>query len=435
MTVFRCGRLLLDGEFVDDGLLETAGDSISRAEPWPKGGPQEFIDLQALAVIPAPVNGHLHSFQHLLRGVADDLPFGGWRDALYRYTTQLTADDIELLALFAYSEAALRGTGTVCDFFYIHHGSNEYDLRLARAAGDVGIRLVIARSMIDSEEAPEAYRESPSAARANFRELRAELKGNPLVIAIPAPHSPHRASEVMFIAAAALAADFDCPWHTHLAEAKSETTTTRGRYGLTPLNWLNSLGVFGRRCCLVHGVWLAPDEVKLVAGAGAKLIHCPGSNQFLGDGIAPLGDYLARGVDVALGTDSGSANNHISMFLEMRQAALLRRVATTDQSAFSAAVAFKMATCGGAAITGLPVGELKPGMKADFVALNPNALSLLPNTSLLNNIVFSLEQEAIREVYVGGKAVVTGGRLAWRGAAELPERIRELALRLGLGRS
>jgi cytosine/adenosine deaminase-related metal-dependent hydrolase len=98
--------------------LVVEGDTIVDIQPWRQPGPaSETVDLTGRAVIPAAVNGHLHSFQSLLRGVADNLGFAGWRDYLYRKTPLLTADGVELAALFAYSESALRGTGTVCDFF------------------------------------------------------------------------------------------------------------------------------------------------------------------------------------------------------------------------------------------------------------------------------------------------------------------------------
>lgn len=432
MTRYRCGRCWIDGRFEKNVLIETDGGVIARVVFDADPGDDE-IDLGRLAIIPAPVNGHLHSFQSLLRGVGDDLAFSGWRDILYRYTSELTPDDVELLALFAYSEAALRGTGTVVDFFYLHHGGNEYALRLARAAQTVGLRLVIARSMIDAEDAPAAYRETTRQAVDNFRELRGALAGNRLVTAIPAPHSPHRASAEMVVAGAQVAAEYDCPWHIHLAEARSENEMTTGRYGLTPLRWLDSLGALDGRCCLVHGVWLDEEEIALVAENGVALVHCPSSNMFLGDGVAPLDHYLRHGVPIALGSDSGSANNRISVFAEMRQTALLRRVVQGDQSALDARTVFAMGTASGRRITGLALGSLEAGATADFVGLDPQALSLQPVNNLLNNVVFSLEQEAIREVYVADRNIVHEGQLKWAGAGELPARLRELTRRLGLG--
>jgi 5-methylthioadenosine/S-adenosylhomocysteine deaminase len=431
MTIFRCGQLYSAGRILRDVRLDVRDGTVSEITEW-RDSDQPDVDLGPLAVVPAPVNAHLHSFQSILRGVADDLPLLAWRDALYRYTSEMTADDVELLALFAYSEAALRGTGTVCDFFYLHHGGNEFALTLADAAERVGIRLVIARSMIDSGEAPEAYREPTDVAARNFRELHDALQGRKLVSVLPAPHSPHRASGEMVRAGAALATEFNSPWHIHLAEAQYETEFTLQRYGMTPLRWLDSLGVLNENCCLVHGVWVDDEEIGMIAGSRAKLIHCPGSNMFLGDGSAPLEKYLSGDVSVALGTDSGSANNHLSLFLEMRQAALLRRMTAREQSALGAESVLRMGTVNGAAVTGLKVGVLEPGHSADFVALDPDALSMLPPGNLVSKLVFSLEQDAIREVYVDGRAIVSDGRLTWQDAGELPARIAQLAARLGL---
>ena len=430
MTTYRCGKLFADDRLVDNALLTVQDGRISAISE--ENQIEADFDLSQHLVLPAPVNGHLHSFQSLLRGLADDRPFSEWRDVLYRYTPLLTPDDVQLVAEFAYSESLLRGSGTVVDFFYLHHGGNDHGIGLRRASERVGSRLVIARSMIDSDEAPEPFRESVDQSVGNFRELHNELAGSGLVTAIPAPHSPHRASGDMVRAAARLAEQFETPWHIHLAEASSEVELTQRLYHATPLRWLESLGVLSPRASLVHGVWLDDEEIATIARTGTSLIHCAGSNQFLGDGIAPIRSYLDAGANVALGTDSGSANNHLNMFLEMRQAALLARVHATDQSALTAAQAFKMATAAGARITGLDVGRLAPGALADFVALDLDALSLQPSHNVLNNVVFSMESEAVQHVFVHGRQMVRDGKLTWPGAAELPERLAELSQRLGL---
>jgi cytosine/adenosine deaminase-related metal-dependent hydrolase len=72
----------------------------------------------------------------------------------------------------------------------------------------------------------------------------------------------------------------------------------------------------------------------------------------LASGIAPIADYLDRGIDVALGNDGPPCNNTLDPFTEMRQASLLQKVDRLDPQATPAQVVFEMATLGGARAAG-----------------------------------------------------------------------------------
>lgn len=145
----RAGWALLarDGRIVALGPAEALRADHPEAEPEP---------LPGLLLLPGTVNAHSHSFQSLLRGLGDDQPFMAWRTYLYRFMPRLTPDGVYTGALFAFGEMLLRGVTTVCDFFYLHHGANEHDLAVVRAARELGIRLVLARTMMDwaTEVAP-----------------------------------------------------------------------------------------------------------------------------------------------------------------------------------------------------------------------------------------------------------------------------------------
>jgi 5-methylthioadenosine/S-adenosylhomocysteine deaminase len=285
--------------------------------------------------------------------------------------------------------------------------------------------------MMDWEVSPRIYREKPEEAVFNFRELAAEYSAHPLVKIIPAPHSPHAASVKMVLAGAQLAEEYGLPWHIHVAEAPYEGEMTREKYGLNPLDWLKSLGVISGRTCIVHGVWLEDSEIAELGEAGGSLIYNPSSNMFLGDGITPLPKYRDAGVNIALGTDGGCSNNRVSVFGEMRMAALLQKVANRQPEIITAEEVFRWGTQGGGKALSLPLGKLEPGAPADFVALNPSDLSLQPLLHPLKNIVYSMENSAIASVYVAGKAVVRGGKPDGDWPEELENRLKTLAARWG----
>jgi 5-methylthioadenosine/S-adenosylhomocysteine deaminase len=396
----------------------------------------KVYDYRPLLLVPGVINAHNHSFQSMMRGIADDRPFAEWRDAFYRVSVSFTPEDIYDGALLAFGEMLLRGITTVCDFFYLHHGGNDHDRAVLRAANDLGIRCTLARSMIDSTRPPEAYRETIEQAVANTRTLAKELQGNPLLRVLPAPHSPHNCSPEMVRAGAALAEELDTPWHTHVAEGYYEVELTQRLYGLPPLDWIASLGVLSSRTNIVHGVHLSPKEIDRLGAAGGGLLYCPSSNMFLGDGITALPRYVEAGARVALGSDGGSSNNRVSVFEEMRMAALLQKVAAHDGSVLSAEQVFVMGTRGGAAALGIDAGALEVGRLADFIALDPCDLSLQPPTNLRKHLVYAMESSAIRHVVVGAVEVVHDRQHTVGAAAlqNLPDRLAAMvALRRANG--
>jgi 5-methylthioadenosine/S-adenosylhomocysteine deaminase len=429
--VFLPEALLLDGQarpgwalLSRDGRIAGLGPAGQLLAAHADAAREE---LPGMLLVPGTVNAHSHSFQSLLRGLGDDQPFPAWREHLYRFTPRLDAEGVHTGALFAFGEMLRQGVTTVCDFFYLHHGTNEPALALAQAARDVGIRLVLARSMMDWETAPSAFRETVEQAVANGRTLAARLQGDRLVSVVPAPHSPHAASAEMVRAGARLAAEWGVPWHVHVAEAAYEGEATRARYGLGPLAWIGqALGGLDERIRIVHGVWLEDDEIAALGAAGGGLIHCPGSNLFLGDGVAPIPTYLRAGVAVSLGCDSGSANSRLSVFGEMRLASTLQKGLARAADVLTAEQVFAMGTAGGAHAAGQPVGALADGHYADLVALDLADLSLQPRHNLLRNVVYAMEPTAVRHVYVHGEPVLRDGRLVKQSESTIAERVRVL---------
>ncbi len=147
---------------------------------------------------------------------------------------------------------------------------------------------------------------------------------------------------------------------------------------------------------------------------------------FLGDGITRLPELLRAGVRVGLGTDGGCTNNRLSVFEEMRMAALLQRVHLLDGTALDAATAFALGTASGAEVLGLDAGRVQPGAAADLVAVDLEHLSLQPPTDLLRSVVFAMSPQAVSDVWVDGRRLVTDGRLVSLDARELTRQVRAL---------
>src|SRR5262250_1530994 len=194
-------RLLPDLVCVDgqlqSGIAVDVGDGRITALT-PAADARGATRLPGALLLPGTVNTHCHTFQSLLRGLGDDLDFMAWRDCvLYPYSARLDLEGIYLGAAFAFAEMLLHGATTCVDFFYLQDEGNDNAEAVIRAARDVGIRLVLARTMYDWDGAPARYREKPDAAASRTADLMARHAKDPTVSVQPAPHSPHGASSAM----------------------------------------------------------------------------------------------------------------------------------------------------------------------------------------------------------------------------------------------
>lgn len=397
--------------------------AVEASEPAQAGD----VRLAGKAIVPGTVNAHCHTFQSLLRGLGDDLDFMGWRDrVLYPFSERLDRDGIALGAAFAFAEMLLHGATTCVDFFYLQDDGNDNAEAVIQAARDVGIRLVLARTMYDWEGAPTRYRERPALAADRVRQLIRAHRGDDTVAVQPAPHSPHGASPDMIRAGWEIAESESTPFHIHVAEGQYEGARTLEEHGATPIRYLDRLGVLGPRMIGVHCVWLDDEEIALMGARGAALAYCPSSNMFLGDGITRIPEMERAGVRIGLGTDGGCTNNRLSVFEEMRMCSLLQRVRLLDGTALSADRAFAMGTAGGAGILGLEAGTVAAGQLADLVAVDLGDASLHPRNDLLKSVVYAMSHRAVTDVWVHGRHVVADRRLATVDEAALLGRVRQL---------
>jgi 5-methylthioadenosine/S-adenosylhomocysteine deaminase len=424
--------VLMDARFEPGRAVEIADGRIAGIVPFPPPwGDAAFADdlvrLPGRALLPGTVNAHCHTFQSLLRGLGDDMDFMGWRDrVLYPFSTRLDREGIYLGAAFAFAEMLVHGATTCVDFFYLQDAGNDNARAVIQAARDTGIRLVLARAMYDWEGAPARYREMPADAARRTRELIRAHAGDPLVTVQPAPHSPHGASPAMIRAGWEVAEAEDTPFHIHVAEGQYEGQRTLAEHGATPIRYLDKLGVLGPRMIGVHCVWLDDAEIALMAERGAGLAYCPSSNMVLGDGITRVTEMQALGIPIGLGTDGGCTNNRLSVFEEMRMAALLQKVRHLDGTRLPAEEAFAMGTTGGAALLGLPAGTIAPGRFADLVAVDLGHPSLHPPVNLIKSVVYAMSPQAITDVWVHGRHVVRDQSLTTMDEDELLARVRAL---------
>lgn len=434
-TIYKPEYLYENDTFVKDRAVLVEDDTITAvgpAEELRQKNPGARLERWArMILVPGCVNVHNHAFQTMLRGLYCDRPFLEWRNnCLYKYSPLFRPEDIYNAALFDFSEMMKCGITTVSEFFYMHRYGTESDELVIQAARDVGIRLVLARTMYDWDGAPSAYVETIDQAVENTRSLARKYADDPMVNILPAPHSLHAASPEMIQAGHALAKEMGTKYHIHVAEEPFEVEFVKREHeGLTPVEFLDKIGVVDERMVFVHGVWLKESEVDLLGDRKANLAYCPCSNMFLADGVTDLPHMMRVGINIGLGCDGACANNRNSIFEEMRMAALLQKMHTLDAVCVNYQDVFRMGTENGARLLDLETGVVACGKKADFVGISLDDLSMQPASpsgeQFLPNLVYAMQPTAIRRVVIGGRTTVSDGRFRTLSEEYLLEKIKE----------
>ncbi len=221
-------------------------------------------------------------------------------------------------------------------------------------------------------------------------------------------HAPFTCSAELYTQAALKGKEWGIKVCSHLAETQEEVKQIKTRYGLTPVQWVDKTGVVDQDFIAIHAVHLTPEDIDLLAGRGAGVVHCPHSNMMLGSGISPVPSLLEHGLRVGIGTDSASSNNSLSILSELQTAAKLHKLDRLDPKTLPARQVLQMATSVNADIFGLSgvTGILKQDYSADLIIIDPNTPNMVPMHDVYSQIVYSMENRNIESLVVHGKVIM-----------------------------
>jgi 5-methylthioadenosine/S-adenosylhomocysteine deaminase len=240
-------------------------------------------------------------------------------------------------------------------------------------------------------------------------------------------------------ATAELAAEFDVPLHTHLAETALEAENSRAEHGMPVIPYVKKHNLFGAKVLAAHCVHIDDGEIKTLYHHGSGVAHCPSSNLKLASGAAPVSKMLAAGLHVGIGTDGPASNNDLDMFEEIRLAAFLAKGMSGDPTTVPAPTALTMATRQGAQALHLGhlVGSLESGKRADLILVDPSPLHNSPRfkrqaSSLYSQLVYAAKSSDVQSVMVNGHWLMRDHRLITIDEAGLIQQAEEYARRIDI---
>lgn len=371
---------------------------------------EEAINGHGKLAIPGLINCHTHLAMTLLRGYADDMELMPWlQEKIWPLEARLTEEDIRWGVKLGCLEQIRHGITCYSDMYY-HPDTT------AQATREMGLRAFISGVVFDMK--PELLAQAEPFIR--------RWKGDPLITPAVGPHAAYTCSEETLLKAKEIADRHNSMIHIHLSETRGEVDGFLLSKGMSPVEYLDSLGLLSTRLAAVHCVWLSPEDCFLLAERGANAVTCPVSNLKLTSGIAPLNTMIKAGVNICLGTDGASSNNNLNLFQEMKVGAITQKNAYHTPAAFTADQIWGMATENARRAFRLDLG-LHQGALADLSLIDLRKPWLCPQSNMVSHLVYSMSG-GVDSTIVNGKVLMKDGVIP--GEEEILERAQERFLRL-----
>jgi cytosine/adenosine deaminase-related metal-dependent hydrolase len=429
ITVDSQRRIIRDASIVvEDGRISRVG----KAAELSSSPADRVINGRHLVVTPGFFNGHMHiSYAHPVRGVfPDDL--GSPLDHVFNLQAAMTEEEEYHASLLAILE--LVKNGTVC---FLDPGSTKFPDACHQAYEDSGIRVITGECVTDQEgrlNLPRySVKEAVDRTSAFVQKWNGRLQGR--VRAWAMPFSPETCSGELLSALKRVADEHTTGLTLHHGSGAQARADYQARYGLRPTEYLESIGVAGPNVLLAHALGIDDAEIDCVARTGTAVVMCPVTAAKGARGAGQHGrmpELLAKGVRVALGSDSPNNSNHLDLVRSMNMAAIQYKDARQDIRQIPAETALEMATRLGADALGLggELGSIEPGKKADLVLFDTQRPEWQALFNPINNLVYNADGRSVHTVIIDGRVVIDGYRQTFVDEGRLFEKVQEIGERL-----
>ncbi|HID86997.1 MAG TPA: amidohydrolase, partial [Anaerolineae bacterium] len=342
--------------------------------------PDETIDGADHVALPGFFNAHTHAPMTLVRGWAEDLPLDRWfNERIWVAESALEEEDVYWGAALAACEMIRSGTVAFADHYF-------WMDRVAQVVEESGLRATLAWCVFGLGAEQEIGGTTLELTEAFVQRWQGAAGGR--IRTVLGPHAPYTCPPEFLAHVAERAAELGVGLHIHLAESQDQMEASLAKHGLTPVAFLDSLGLFEQPTIAAHCIALTEEDMAILAEKGVSVVQCPNCHMKLAMGTTPVPELLDRGVNVALGTDGPASNDNLDMLEEARLAALIQKHRTGDATALPGDLPLRLATRNGARAMGFPdSGVIAPGKAADLILFDVCKPHLRPRHDLVANVL------------------------------------------------
>ena len=398
ITLDEAGAVLRDTSIAIDGRTILAVGDVPL-----DFAPDETIDGAHHVALPAFFNAHCHAPMTYERGWAEDLPFPRWlNEKIWVAESALTPDDVYWGAALAACEMIRGGVAAFNDHYF-------YMDRVAEVVEPSGLKAGLAWCVFGIGDDKEIGANLDGTLA--FVDRWQGRAGGRLRLMLGA-HSPYVCPPDFLARVAAIAHERGLPIHLHVAESQEQVDNSMRAHGKSPVAHLAALGVFDGPCVAAHCLVVGDDDLEIFARHGVHVAHTPITYMKLAMGVNDLSRFLARGVNVAIGSDGPASNADMDMLAALRQTAILQKHEYRNPEAVPGDTALRMATQNGARAMGFPdSGVIAPGRAADIALIDTDRPHLLPRHDLVANVVHSAKAADVTHLWVDGRLLYRNGEL------------------------
>lgn len=402
------GSILLKNITINDSSRDVFidGGVICRIEPagaclgWDIAGDVEVMDCTDKVAIPGFVNMHTHAGMSLMRGIGEDMVFQDWLSKIWKVEEGIDRDFVYWSTKVACLEMIRTGTTTFNDQYWYFDEAH-------RAAQEMGIRVATGYDIIDYND-PKLSGVEKERCERKYEEFAGKwTDGSIYQLSF---HAIYSVTEPMMIWAAEFARSKGINLHIHLCETRKEVSDCKELHGgLTPVEYLDELGVLGPDIIAAHTLWLTEHDVEILAGRGVHCVHNVNSNTKLASGYRFLYNELRdAGANVCIGTDGCASSNNLDILEAMKTSAIFQKAWRDDPSAMPLPELLDMATLNGARALKIDTGALEVGKIADITIVEADSTYFMSPGPFLANLVYSAHSDCVDSVIAGGRFVMRG---------------------------
>lgn len=356
----------------------------------------EVVECSGKTAVPGFINMHTHAGMAMMRGVGEDISFHTWLDRIWEVEKNLSDEYVYHATKVACLEMVKTGTTTFNDQYWF--------MPMAyKAAIELGIRPSLSYVILDRNDPEESERQKVQCQQMYEWAVK---WGNEALFMISI-HAIYSVREEMIVWAADFARSHGLKIHVHVSETRKEVEDCLAQHGMSPVEYLDKLGILGPDVIAAHTLWLSDKDVEILGRRGVTCVHNVNSNLKLASGYKFMYNELRdAGANICLGTDGCASSNNLDMLETMKTAAMIQKAWRDDPSAMPLDELMAMTTSNAAKALGIDAGRIEVGALADILLVDTDSYHFLSPGSFEANLVYSAHSDSIDSVICGGRFVM-----------------------------